>query len=684
MSSTAHPRATSHAISLPPVDNASPIGDPAPLPSVPTPQRYAQPRRLLVIVAVAVFVSEAIIMVLLRRLALPAEELIDALMITLVLVTLLDRFMLRPLRHQIAERERAEARVAQSNQELLALSQLERSQHRTAEALAEATTALNSSLDLDEVLDRILEQMRRVLSCRAAAIMQLENEWVTIARHQEREGPWLNVDLRFPVDRFEGLRELLESQSPSLISDATTDARWPAIESFEWVRSLVLVPLVAKGVTQGFLLVLSDQVDAFRSDLTRFLVSFAACAAVALHRAGVYRSEQRARLAAETLAAESLSLAQSLELETVLDLLLSYIYRLVPYDHGSVALLESETQLVVKARASFDESQSEDSGLGPVLDVSLHPDLELLIETRRTTTGSCKDAYNCAATVPKWITAGCTCSWLVVPLVVGEHTLGICFLGRSALNDFAPDELQLAEAIISQGAVALQNAWLFQQIRAGRERLQLLSHRLVQVQENERTFVARELHDEAGQALASMLLSLHQIERNAQYPDRVREGLQEVRQIANSVQEELHRLAVNLRPASLDHLGLEAALKTFLDRLSGSQGLRVQFKVTGSADTRLNPEIEIALYRIAQEAIANVVRHANATNIAILLRHMAHGVMLTVEDDGIGFVSDKVNGPDRIGLIGMRERCEMLGGHLTVESSPGTGTTVVAEVPYAH
>jgi signal transduction histidine kinase len=230
----------------------------------------------------------------------------------------------------------------------------------------------------------------------------------------------------------------------------------------------------------------------------------------------------------------------------------------------------------------------------------------------------------------------------------------------------------------------VQNAWLFQQLRAGRERLQALSHRLVEVQENERLYIARELHDEAGQALASLTLGLGQLERDAQDPAKIVTGVQALQQTVNSVQENLHRVAMDLRPACLDHLGLAAALNAFVEKLRRQVTVAVQFKLVGWGEEREAPEVDVALYRIAQEALANAVRHAHAAQIAVLLQRNDSGVILTVEDDGIGFDPEAATSSHQMGLIGMRERCEMLGGYLVVESKPGAGTTVVSEVPHAN
>jgi signal transduction histidine kinase len=147
----------------------------------------------------------------------------------------------------------------------------------------------------------------------------------------------------------------------------------------------------------------------------------------------------------------------------------------------------------------------------------------------------------------------------------------------------------------------------------------------------------------------------------------------------------LHRLVADLRPASLHHLGLEAALRQY-SQLAGSKfGLKVHFKARGMTGERFSTEVETALYRVVQEALANVAHHARATRADVLLQRRGDRVVVTIEDDGVGFEQNKARkrGGDHLGLVGLEERAAALGGTLTVESAPGAGTTIVVEVPIA-
>jgi len=234
----------------------------------------------------------------------------------------------------------------------------------------------------------------------------------------------------------------------------------------------------------------------------------------------------------------------------------------------------------------------------------------------------------------------------------------------------------------AQASVAIENALLFDEIRTTQERSQTLSRRLVEVQEEERRAIARELHDETGQSLTGLLYSLRLLERGASGEGPAGQ-IHELERTVQEVLENLHRMAANLRPASLDHLGLEAALRQHLAGVERKTGLTVRFRARGLDGDRMPPMVEATLYRVVQEAMTNVVRHARATSVDVLAERKGEFVSVLIEDDGVGFDPAESGGTTHLGLIGMKERAETLGGTFVVESAPGAGTTVVVEVPCA-
>jgi PAS domain S-box-containing protein len=399
-----------------------------------------------------------------------------------------------------------------------------------------------------------------------------------------------------------------------------------------------------------------------------------------VERKRAYEAEQSARQVAETLTAASQALTQTLEMDTVLNTLLDYLERLIPFESANIALLGDEACLSVRAVRGYE------SGMEAEEIISQNYNIEQNHQIRDILTSGESLKISDLRQQPGWKTylelekAG---NWMGVPLVVEGKVIGLCGIDKSEAGYFSEEHLNLAETLVSLATAAIENAWLFEQVRAGRERLQSLSRRLVDVQESERLYIARELHDEAGQALTSLKVGLHLLERDAKRPEAVIAGVAELKLMADEILENLHRLAMDLRPASLDHLGLVAALRQYVETVSDKHGLTVQFETIGF-DDRLPLDVETALYRIVQEAMTNVVRHAQATRADVILERIQDKIVLIVEDNGVGINFSSLEIGERLGIVGMRERTEMLGGEFEVERTAGSGTTVLVEVPYGN
>jgi signal transduction histidine kinase len=207
---------------------------------------------------------------------------------------------------------------------------------------------------------------------------------------------------------------------------------------------------------------------------------------------------------------------------------------------------------------------------------------------------------------------------------------------------------------------------------------------MISAQEEERKRIARELHDETGQALTSLLVSLRLIER-AESMQEAREMTSNMREVISQALDRVKEMALELRPSVLDDLGLVPALANFVHSSPERLGLDVDFVTSDLNGERLPLEVETTLYRIAQEALVNVARHANADHVTVHLKRRQGSIVLVVEDDGMGFDPQEVlaSAPKnkRLGLYGMEERASLLGGRLTVESQPGAGTVISVEIP---
>ncbi len=395
------------------------------------------------------------------------------------------------------------------------------------------------------------------------------------------------------------------------------------------------------------------------------------------HRWLAHESERHARTVADALREATLALTRSLDRETVLATLLDRLRGLVPFDRASVMVLEEASRVSVRAIFNGDHVVPLAAEERPAFDPADHPIVNGIL-----TTGTAVLIPD-VRTRPDWSLPtdhSVEASWMGVPLFARGSVAGLFALSKREADYFNEEHVKLAEAMSSQASVAVENAILFEQMQASTARLQALSRRLVEVQESERRAIARELHDEAGQALASLRFGLRLLEREAKGGESVTERVAELMERTDALIEGLHRLAADLRPPSLDPLGLEAALREYSRSAGAKFGLTVRFKAHGFTGERLPTAVETALYRMVQEAMTNVARHARATRVDILAERRGGRVLVMVEDDGAGFDPEKVRTGDHFGLLGLRERAEAMGGTLAVESSPGAGTTVVVEV----
>ncbi|HEX2696319.1 MAG TPA: GAF domain-containing protein, partial [Anaerolineales bacterium] len=281
--------------------------------------------------------------------------------------------------------------------------------------------------------------------------------------------------------------------------------------------------------------------------------------------------EQKNRYLAETLRASAQALAQTLDMDIVLRTLLQQARSVVKADTASVSLLDGET-LTMQAAAGYERWTDPKQIQSIKLSARASPLFQKLVSTRR---GILIPDITMQPDGLAYPGTELIRNYLLLPIILDGRVAGVVALGRVETEAFTEEHLQWAEALVNQAAVAIQNSRLFQQVQEGREQLQLLSRRLVEIQETERRFISRELHDRAGQALTSLILGLAMLEKKADDPAYIQARTSELKVMADNVLEELHDLAVNLRPASLDQLGLVAALEQLIKSLTQNPGPQI-------------------------------------------------------------------------------------------------------------
>jgi signal transduction histidine kinase len=261
----------------------------------------------------------------------------------------------------------------------------------------------------------------------------------------------------------------------------------------------------------------------------------------------------------------------------------------------------------------------------------------------------------------------------------------LCVFAGGEVRHFAEGELAFLKALSDQAAQAIANARLYETLQQEQRARAKLLDKTITAQEDERKRIARELHDQTSQDLAALMLSLDTCALGlATGRPGLEQHLQTAKSIAETMLANIHRMINDLRPSLLDDLGLAEAIAWYAERRLQPMGITLEFQCD-QMEARLPPSLETALFRITQEALTNVVRHADASRVHVTLRVHDHTAFLTVEDDGRGFQEPVTTGAGAegqgLGLRGMGERVTTLGGDMRVESEPGRGTAITVTVP---
>jgi signal transduction histidine kinase len=270
---------------------------------------------------------------------------------------------------------------------------------------------------------------------------------------------------------------------------------------------------------------------------------------------------------------------------------------------------------------------------------------------------------------------------IFAPLVVGSEPIGLLAVAGTELTEA---DVPAVTVFANQAAIALENTQLIEDLSISREQLRQLTQELVSAQEEERLRLSRALHDEAGQALTALKINLELIGQDLPVEsDAVRKQMSEAINLTDETMKRVRLLAQDLRPPALDAVGLNPTLGAFCRDFAAQTRLSIDYR--GTEVPMLAESVNICLYRFLQEALTNVVKHACAQAICVTLRHDAEAISLRVEDDGQGFeVPPRLSSSTEslgLGLLGMEERLESLGGRLEITSRPGEGTRLVAYVP---
>jgi two-component system, NarL family, sensor histidine kinase DevS len=530
-------------------------------------------------------------------------------------------------------------------------------------ALVDAGIAMTSELSLDALLQRIVESAASLTGARYAALGVLDPSGILLERFVTTGVDQETRTLIGELPHGRGiLGVLIRDATPLRLRDLGEDPRSVGFPpGHPPMRTFLGVPVSLRGVAYGNLYLTEKEGGAeFTEEDEEAVTLLAAQAAVAVENARLYEAATRWSTQLEMLNDVTNVLVTEFDLPRLLQLVAENVRQLTDSRAVTIALPRMHGAIIEAAAGDVSDAVG--------LEIAEHSKTLKVLERRRSErVDSVLDDPEVDQDVARRLNMR---SALYVPLVVRGEAIGVVTARDKLGADtrFSDDDLRITEVFAQRAAVAVDLSR-----RVARDALQ----RVVTAQEAERRRLARELHDETGQALTSILLGLRTVEE-AKTMDAAQAAIEQVRELVRSTLQDVRRLAVDLRPTALDDFGLVPALERLLDNFREQTGIAVDFHST--LPERLPPEIETALYRIVQESTTNVVKHARATHVSVVLTRKENAVGVVIEDDGVGFEAGATR-EGGLGLVGMRERVGLLGGRFEIESRPGYGTTFVAEVP---
>lgn len=470
----------------------------------------------------------------------------------------------------------------------------------------------------------------------------------------------------------------LLSRAPVVVRDFETEARFtrgPLLLQHN-VASGITVIIDGVGGPFGILGAHATRPRRFSDDDVNFMQAVANVLALAIERKQVERALEQTNERLRSLREIDQGIVLARSPSAIAQVALIHIRRLVPCQSASVALFHADSGEALLL--------ASDPAADPMVHRTTHRPLAEYGTLDALRAGDAQVVDDVTAmpersAVFDVLARDGVRSFVDVPLVSRDDLIGVLTLTSERPAAFLPNHLEIAREVARPMAVAIEQARLNERVWIGRERLQLLSRRLVEVQESERRHLSRELHDEIGQILTGLKFTLDATRGG---PDpALNHDLGRAREMVADLMERVRTLSLDLRPGMLDDLGLLPTLLWHFERYGTEVKLDIDFKHRGIEGRRFPAQIETAAYRIVQEALTNVARHAGRRSTTVRAWADATTLGVQVEDGGAGFEPRAAISASRGGLSGMRERALLLGGRFDIESSPGRGTRITAELP---
>ena len=534
-------------------------------------------------------------------------------------------------------------------------------------AVLDAAIAVTSELSIEAVLQRIVEAAARLTDAKYAALGVIDQagtgleSFVTTGIDDE------TIKAIGDLPRGRGiLGVLIRDAKPLRLTEISSDPRSVGFPpNHPPMKTFLGVPVLLRGVAYGNLyLTEKAHGEDFTEEDQEIVQLLASQAAVAIENARLYESATRWGDQLQSLAEVGNALSTELDLSRLLELVVTRLRELIDARLVFIAMPKPDGDTEIETVAADDAERYLGMKLAPTRSKTTR-----VLERRRSErVDSLIDDPEVDQQVARFMGSRTA---LYVPLVVRDRAIGVVVAHDKQQADarFTDEDLRIAEAFAERASVAIDLSE-----RVAKDALR----RVVSGQELERQRLARELHDETGQALTSILLGLKGLEE-ANNDEEKRNALLALRELVVSTLHDVRRLAVELRPKALDDFGLVVALERLAQTFTEQTDIDVQVEAA-LGENRPSEEVETALYRIVQEALTNVVKHANANTVSVVLTRKDDRVAVVIEDNGRGF-DPSTNEDEGLGLLGMRERIALVQGRLSVESSEDHGTTIAVEVP---
>jgi signal transduction histidine kinase len=514
-------------------------------------------------------------------------------------------------------------------------------------SIHDVTTALTQSFDLDHTLEDILDKVLEVLGmeCGAVFLLNEDQQGLTLVAHRS-----LPTEVTECTDGVRAARMLARNDD---------------------LKCKLAGPLRSKGQVNGLLFVGALASCPILRQEVELLDTIGNIMGVFVDNVHLYQNQVRQLQIERSVLQVVEEVTTELELDRVLPKIMEIAVGVTGTEGGIVALLDEERGMI---------SYPYLHRLPPDLaDVTVAKGEGLSGEVMTTGRPTAIDDYQTyPRAIPAFVEAGLT-SVAVVPIVSGDTTFGaLNVLSLNVHKNFTEREMAILTAIGRQAGIAIENAYLYENMR-------FYARKITQAQENERKRIARELHDDTIQSLIALSRRMEALLTSGEkLPTNAAQRIGDLQHATLDVIQRVRRFSQDLRPSILDDLGLLPTLKELTTELDHQDGLKAEFRVIGE-ERRLSSEVELTLFRIAQEALNNVRKHAHARHVITTVELSDSAVRMMVEDDGKGFkppaLTDHPAPANKLGLIGMQERARLLGGMLVVDSVPGQGTRVVVNVP---